>query len=193
MYYGIFKKKRVVSAIVGLAMAVFGLSIWFYVTRDKDIAYEKENYSNTTFIQMDYPTYSTIDELKSGADYIFTAQALNNGRTVIDAGDSGDPDPIPNTKYSLKVKDVYKGKVKKSNASLLRTGGVKHGTLFTAEDYPVIEKGNTYIVFAIGSDGEYGALAGGYAVSQVSDNEFVLNKNVGLSSTKPHSVGIFND
>ncbi|MDN5819269.1 MAG: hypothetical protein L0H36_01020 [bacterium] len=184
-------KQIALPTIILIAATVLFFVAWGLISSDtKDVA-QKPSYNETVIMHMDHPTYTSMSELKADADYIFIGEAMDNGRVVIDAGDSGDPDPAPDTYYTLEVHDVIKGNVGKK-ATLVQSGGVKDGVLFTAEDYPSIDYEKIYIVFAIGSNGEYGALAGGYAISEIKDGSFTFSDNTGAIGRKPMSVKDLN-
>ena len=180
-------KKIILAVIIVILVSILSFVVWSLIhEKPKEVA-PKPNYDQTVKIQMDYPGYKSLENLKSRSDYIFIGQPMDNGEVVVDTSNEDDPYPLPETHYTLKVTDVIKGEVGKK-ATLIQTGGVMDGVLYTAEDEPQIEYGKTYIVFAVGSDGEYGALAGGNAVSEIKNGSFKINSNVGFKGKKKFSI-----
>lgn len=180
------KQSTIILALLFVFVGAF-IAVWVMNNQPSSQSYDK-----TVTLDVDHPTYESVGELKNDATYIFTGTIQGEGKVRLENARAEDDltDPSPFTDYSVTVDEVLKGEISDKTIIFSQLGGVNDRTLYEIESYPVLNSGERYIFFAIKGDGKYGALAGGYAVAPIVNEQFTLKEQTGIKLTQPLNLSI---
>lgn len=177
-------KQTTIIAAVFILMGIF-VAVWIMSNQVSN-----NGYDNTVTLDVDHPTYESIEELKKDATYVFTGTVQGDGKARLENARPADDlsDPSPFTDYTIHVDEVIKGDISSTSIVFSQLGGVNDRTLYEVENYPALKSSEQYVFFAIKGDGKYGALAGGYAVAPIIDGQFTLKEQTGIKHTQPFNL-----
>lgn len=109
---------------------------------------------SVTVLQVDYPKYSTAEELVESSDLVFTGTVKNIEYQMMDVSTGEEPEEdtgfaeneeMPYTLYAIDVDKVYKGSVDSSAIIVKRAGGSFGDVEYAVENASEISKGKKYL------------------------------------------------
>lgn len=145
------------------------------------------SYNESIALHLDHQIYGSLDELIKDSPYIFIGTIRDDGRSLIPdtQKEKREEDKTPFTFYSVEINEPIKGDINaKEIVTFQQMGGIYKETRYFVDNYPSLQKGQQYIFFAVGGDGNFGGLAGGYAVALIQESKFALPQEVGISDSK---------
>lgn len=133
-----------------------------------------------TIVKMDFPSYSSAEEMCQKADVVFIGTVSSSRQEIIDISLSGEPCVLPFTIYTFKITQTLKGDIQaESSYDVKILGGIMDGNEYVVSGEPItLQTGTSYFIAASAYETCYASpLNYSQAVTEYNAEETSFNFN----------------